>query len=188
MPARAHRTAVAYPGARRQRRSHVDAVSAQPAPSPLRWRGWSLLAWIAACHVAGALGALATDATLYRALIRPSWAPPGWLFGPVWTALYTAMGIAAWSLWRAPAGPARRAALTAFVAQLALNASWTPIFFGLRAIGAALVVIVALLAAIAVTIARAWPVSRPAAALLAPYLAWVAFATALNAALWQLNR
>lgn len=157
------------------------------AAAPRRWPGWALLAWIAACHGAGLLGALATDPSLYRELVRPTWAPPGWLFGPVWTALYTMMGVAGWLVWRARPTPARRTALTMFAAQLGLNALWTPVFFGLEAVGAALFVIVALLAAIVATILAARPVSRVAAGLLAPYLAWVGFATALNASLWYLN-
>jgi tryptophan-rich sensory protein len=152
------------------------------------WRGWMILAWIAGCHAAGAIGAVATDSSLYRELVRPGWAPPGWLFGPVWMVLYTAIGVAGWALWRAPGGRPRRVALTAFAVQLALNTLWTPVFFGLESIGGALIVIVLLAAAIALTIASAWRVSWLAAALLLPYLAWVGFATALNAALWLLNR
>jgi benzodiazapine receptor len=105
----------------------------------------------------------------------------------VWLTLYTAMAVAAWLVWRGPSSPARRAALGWFGVQLALNAAWSPTFFGLRSLGGGLIVIVALLVAIAVTIARFAPRSRLAAGLLTPYLAWVAFATALNAALWSMN-
>lgn len=147
-----------------------------------------LVALVLACHAAGALGALATDAAWYRELARPSWAPPGWVFGPVWLTLYTMMGVAAWRVWRTPSGPARRRALGWFAAQLALNAAWTPVFFGLRSLGGGLVVIGLLVVAIAGTI-RAFRVVAPRAAwLLAPYLAWVLFATALNGALWWLAR
>ncbi len=147
-----------------------------------------LVALVLACHAAGALGALVTDAAWYRELARPSWAPPGWVFGPVWLTLYTMMGVAAWRVWRTPSGPARSRALGWFAAQLALNAAWTPVFFGLRSLGGGLVVIGLLVVAIAGTI-RAFRVVAPRAAwLLAPYLAWVLFATALNGALWWLAR
>ena len=99
-----------------------------------------LVALVLACHAAGALGALVTDAAWYRELARPSWAPPGWVFGPVWLTLYTMMGVAAWRVWRTPSGPARSRALGWFAAQLALNAAWTPVFFGLRSLGGGLVV------------------------------------------------
>lgn len=148
----------------------------------------ALIALVLACHAAGGLGALATDAAWYRELARPSWAPPGWVFGPVWLTLYTMMGVAAWRVWRTPSGPARSRALGWFAAQLALNAAWTPVFFGLRSLGGGLAVIGLLVVAIAGTI-RAFRVVAPRAAwLLAPYLAWVLFATALNAALWWLAR
>ncbi|MBK9034472.1 MAG: tryptophan-rich sensory protein [Myxococcales bacterium] len=147
-----------------------------------------MVGWIALCQAAGGLGALATSAAWYRALDRPAWAPPGWVFGPVWLTLYAAMGVAAWLVWRTPSGAARTRALRWFGLQLGLNAAWTPVFFGLRSLVGGLVVIVALLAAIVATIVAFAPRSRPAAWLLAPYLAWVAFAAALNAALWWLAR
>lgn len=147
-----------------------------------------LVALVLACHAAGGLGALVTDAAWYRELARPSWAPPGWVFGPVWLTLYTMMGVAAWQVWRTPSGPARTRALGWFAAQLALNAAWTPVFFGLRSLGGGLIVIGLLVAAIVGTI-RAFRVIAPRAAwLMAPYLAWVLFATALNGALWWLAR
>ena len=156
------------------------------APRRLSWL--ALIGWIALCQAAGALGALVTTGAWYRELARPTWAPPGWLFGPVWLTLYTMMGVAAWRVWRLPDGSPRTRALGWFAAQLALNAAWTPAFFGLRSLGGGLVVIGLLIVAIAGTI-RAFRVVAPrAASLLAPYLAWVLFATALNAALWWLNR
>jgi benzodiazapine receptor len=162
------------------------------APRRLSWL--ALIGWIALCQAAGGPGRPGhrgdpgrTTGAWYRELARPTWAPPGWLFGPVWLTLYTAMAVAAWLVWRGPSSPARRAALAWFGVQLALNAAWSPTFFGLRSLGGGLIVIVALLVAIAVTIARFAPRSRLAAGLLTPYLAWVAFATALNAALWSMN-
>lgn len=151
--------------------------------SPMR-SAIALVGFIVLAQAAGATGALVTDAEFYRSLDRPAWAPPGWLFGPVWITLYVLIGVSAWLVWRRPRSPTRRSALTWWGVQLAINAAWTPVFFGLEAIGASLVVIVALLLAILVTIERAGRVTRPAAWLLVPYAAWVAFATALSAAIW----
>lgn len=159
----------------------MQSPSAAAAPSWL-----ALVGFVVVCQLAGATGALVTDASFYRELVRPSWAPPGWLFGPVWLVLYTMMGVAGWLVWRHRPGP-DRAALIWFAVQLAINAAWTPVFFGLHAIGGGLAVIVALDLAILATIVAFGRISRPAAWLLVPYAAWVGFATALNASLWQLN-
>jgi tryptophan-rich sensory protein len=97
------------------------------------------------------------------------------------------MGVAAWMVWRSPMARPRQTALNAFFLQLGLNAAWTPVFFGLERIDLALGVIAALVVAVLVTIVRFNRVSRPAALLLVPYLAWASFAAALNARLWQLN-
>ncbi len=143
----------------------------------------ALLGFILVCQLAGASGAILTDASWYLALDRPSWAPPGWVFGPVWITLYTVMGVAAWLVWRSDA-PSRRSALAWFAVQLVLNAAWTPVFFGARSIGGGLIIIISLVVAIIATIAAYRLVSRAAAVLMLPYLAWVGFATALNAAVW----
>ena len=145
------------------------------------------------CNAAGALGALTTvtgGGTWYASLTRPPLSPPSWVFGPVWTLLYTLMGIALWLLWQRWHGPARRRkrALGLFAVQLALNAIWTPVFFGAQALGIALAVIVSMLAAIAATMVAASPVCAAVPWLLLPYLLWVSFATYLNAAFWLLNR
>ncbi|MCE2882148.1 MAG: tryptophan-rich sensory protein [Planctomycetaceae bacterium] len=123
----------------------------------------------------------------YASIAKPSWNPPNWVFGPVWTTLYIMIGVAAWRLWRTGALARDRATLAVLVAQWVLNFAWSGFFFGMRAPGAALVEIICLLALIAVLIVRAWRHDRVAAALLVPYILWVAFATALNAALWRLN-
>jgi translocator protein len=167
----------------------MPATPSAAAPMPARPHGvLVLVGLVVLCQVAGSLGALTTSATWYRELVRPSWAPPGWLFGPVWLTLYTMMGVAAWLVWRGPSASPRTRALVWFGVQLALNAAWTPTFFGLRSLGGGLIVIVTLIAAIVITIAQFRRLSSPAAWLLAPYLAWVGFATALNASLWWLNR
>lgn len=125
----------------------------------------------------------------YPSLVRPSFAPPSWVFGPVWTALYLMMGLAAWLVWRkAGSDPAGRVALGLFALQLVLNGLWSLLFFGLRAPGLALVEIVVLWVAIAATLRGFWRIDAAAGWLLVPYLAWVTFATALNAGFWWLNR
>ena len=131
------------------------------------------------------MGAIAShDAgAFYQQLARPAWAPPGWLFAPVWTVLYAFMGVAAWLVWRRRAyGP-----IALFVVQLALNALWTWLFFAWRQGALSFVAILLLWALIAATMAAFWRVRRAAAALLAPYLAWVGFAAALTYAVWQRN-
>lgn len=147
----------------------------------------ALPAFVIVCHLAGALGALTTDTSLYRELQRPPWAPPGWLFGPVWLVLYTMMGVAAWLVWRGPPRTARSVALALFGFQLLLNAAWTPVFFGLRSIGGGLFVIAVLDVAILATIVAFGRSSRPAAWIMVPYACWVGFATALTTELWRLN-
>lgn len=147
---------------------------------------------IVMCQAAGAIGSVFTVTSLdswYANLVKPSFNPPGWVFGPVWTLLYTLMGIAAWLVWKrgSLSGPPVRGALTLFLLQLALNALWSVLFFGLKSPLLALVDIAALLAAIVATIAVFRPISPAAAWLMTPYLAWVAFAAILNAAIWRLN-
>jgi len=154
----------------------------------------ALLGWIALAAAAGAIGGLASlDARdFYGTLAKPAWAPPGRVFGPVWSALYLLMGIAAWLVWRTrPTTTAdrtvRRRALTLFVGQLALNALWTWLFFAWRQGAAAFGEIVLLWIAVALTTWYFGRVRPLAAYLLVPYLAWVTFATALTWAVWQRN-
>ncbi len=124
----------------------------------------------------------------YRTLNKPWFNPPDWIFGPVWTLLYLAMGIAAALVWRKGAGPALAVALGLFLLQLVLNALWTPLFFGMQQPGLALIDILALWLAIAATTLAFLPISRLAAALFFPYWLWVSFASMLNAAIWWMNR
>lgn len=138
--------------------------------------------------LAPAAGAFNPPGDWYATLVKPAWNPPAWVFGPVWTFLYLSMALAAWLVWRHGGWRAQRRALTLYLVQLALNAAWTPLFFGLRQPGLALVGIVLLLAAILATARAFQSASRPAALLLLPYAAWVGFATVLNFTLWSLNR
>ena len=135
-----------------------------------------------------ALGGWATSSsvtTWYPTLAKPAFNPPDWVFAPVWSALYLMIAIAGWRAWRR--GAAAPPALLVYAVQLALNLSWSFVFFGARLIGPALFVIAALLVAIVVNAALFWRLDRPAGALLVPYAAWVSFAAVLNAALWRLN-
>ena len=138
----------------------------------------------------GALGAavVATSVdTWYADLVKPSFTPPDQLFGPVWTALYVLMAVAAWRVWRAADRDTRRGPLTLFALQLALTLGWTVVFFGLEKIGAAVATIVVLDVGVVVTTLAFRPIDRWAGLLMLPYLAWVVFATVLNIAIWRLN-
>ena len=140
---------------------------------------------------AGALGSVATTPnipTWYAGLEKPGFTPPNWVFAPVWTILYVMMAFAAWRILSLPPGkPGRTGALAIFFIQLALNAAWSWAFFARHSPLAGIFVIVPLFLAIGLTIAWFWPLDRAAALLLAPYLAWVGYATALNVAVWRLN-
>lgn len=153
-----------------------------PTQAWLALGGWLLL-----CFAAAAWGAMFGPGAWYASLNKPSWNPPGWLFGPVWTALYAMMAVAAWLVWRCGGFARQGRALMWFLVQLALNAAWTPLFFGLQRPGLAFAEIVLLWLAIAATIYAFRAVSRVATCLLVPYLAWVTFAAALNFTLWRLN-
>ncbi|UVO11639.1 tryptophan-rich sensory protein [Mycobacterium sp. SVM_VP21] len=138
--------------------------------------------------VVAALGGLASaDAAAdYGKLTQPSWAPPSYLFGPVWSALYLLMAVAAWLVWRADPRWTNPA-IIAYGVPLVLNLLWSPLFFGLGWRGPALVDILLLDVAVAVTIAAFWKTQRTAALLMLPYLGWILFATALNYSVWSLN-
>jgi translocator protein len=150
-----------------------------------------LLFWMLLCFaVAGISGSMTAREVpnWYGRLIRPSIAPPNWIFGPVWTLLYALMAIAAWRLSLLPPSPWRTKALVFFCLQLALNFAWSFIFFHWHRIGWALFEIVVLWVLILCTVLASMQVSIAATWLLAVYLAWVTFASVLNAAFWQLNR
>ena len=148
-----------------------------------------LAGWLALSFTTAALGAMASiqAKTFYGQLAQPEWAPPPVVFGPVWTTLYTLMGIAAWLVWRAGGLRANRLELTLYLLQLALNALWSWLFFAWQLGAWALVDVVALWTLILATLVAFWRVRPLAGALLIPYLLWVSFATALNFSLWQLN-
>jgi len=146
--------------------------------------------FVALCLGIGALGAgvVATSVrSWYGDLVKPSFAPPNAVFGPVWTVLYVMMAVAAWRVWRAADRDTTRGPLTLFALQLALNLGWTVVFFGLEKIGAAVATIVVLDVGVVVTLLAFRTIDRGAALLMVPYLAWVSFATVLNITLWRLN-
>jgi tryptophan-rich sensory protein len=149
-----------------------------------------LIGLLAAVFVVGAVGASVTIPQIpgwYRTIAKPDWTPPDWLFGPAWTTLYGLMAIAAFLVWRRPDQPARGWGLRLWWTQLAANALWSPLFFGLHWLGTALIEIGLLWLLVAATLVAFRPVRGLAAGLLVPYLLWVSFAAALNAAIWQLN-
>lgn len=150
---------------------------------------FGLVAWLAISFAAAVIGGLASvnAGDFYQELTRPEWAPPAWLFGPVWTVLYLLMGVAAWLVWRE--GGFRRAtrALSLFLAQLAANALWSWLFFVWRLGAGAFAEILVLWVLIVLTIFAFWRVRPLAAVLLFPYLAWVSFAAALAHMMWLLN-
>lgn len=157
-------------------------------------RQWPSLLVLAAClvlcFIAAAIGSALTlpqIPTWYEGLVKPWFNPPNAVFGPVWTILYALMAVAMWRVWMRSEGAVRRRAAGVFALQLALNVAWSAAFFAAHSPGAGLIVIVALLAAIIATILVFGPIDRPAAWLLAPYLAWVSFASVLNAAVFVLN-
>jgi tryptophan-rich sensory protein len=148
-----------------------------------------LLAWLGLVFVAAALGAVASlDAPVFYAqLAKPGWAPPAWVFGPVWSVLYLLMAIAAWLVWRERGRPGQALALGLFVVQLAANALWSWLFFGWYRGALAFAEVLVLLALVVATAVAFGRIQRTAGWLLAPYVAWVSFASALTWVVWRSN-
>jgi tryptophan-rich sensory protein len=149
---------------------------------------WATLAgFLAAAFGAASTGAIFQPGAWYRTIAKPGWTPPDWLFPIAWTILYIAMSVAAWwvslspSIWALPA-------LAAWSWQIVMNALWSPVFFGMKRPGAAMIVMVFLWLAVAVTTLAFWHVERLAGWLMLPYLVWVSYAGALNLAIWRMNR
>lgn len=164
-----------------------DAGLARPLPVSRQIAG--LVAWLALTFAAAGIGAIASAnaAGFYMDLARPEWAPPSQVFGPVWSALYLLMGVAAWLVWRKGGFDRSGGALPLYVVQLGLNALWSWLFFAWHQGGLAFLDIVVLWLLIVLTIVDFWRIRPLAGALLLPYLAWVTYAAALNLAVWRLN-
>lgn len=152
------------------------------------WLG--LVVFLAVCFAAAGIGGAVTTpkiATWYATLTKPSWNPPNWIFGAVWSALYFCMAVAAWLVWRQGDFKDATLPLTLFAVQLVLNVLWSYIFFGLEKPGFSFGEVLVLWAAIAATMIAFWLRSMIAGVLFVPYLAWVSFASFLNFTIWRLN-
>lgn len=169
----------------------MPALTSDGSPLPRERPVATAVAVVLACVLLGAAGGLLTAPQIeswYTTVEKPGFTPPNWVFGPVWTLLYALQGVAAWLLWRTGLDDrGTRIAIGLFAGQFALNLAWSPVFFGLESPLLGLVVIGPLLVAVLATMAAARRVDPRAALLLAPYAAWVAFATVLNYAIWSLN-
>ena len=147
------------------------------------------IGWLVVTFAASAVGARASieARSFYGQLVQPGWAPPAWVFGPVWTVLFALMAVAAWLVWRSGGLRGNRIALALFFVQLALNSLWSWLFFAWHLGAWAFAEVLLLWVFILSTLLAFWGVRALAAILLVPYLLWVSFAAALNYALWQLN-
>lgn len=144
----------------------------------------ALILLIAITYGVATVGAFFGPDGWYATLPKPSWTPPGWVFGPVWSVLYTLMAIAAWLVWRKTGW--QNLALGVFAVQLLLNALWSPLFFGLHRPDLAFADLVLLWVAIVATCIMFWRVSPLAGVLFLPYIAWVSFAGVLNFTIMQM--
>jgi len=148
----------------------------------------ALAGFIAGCFLAAMTGAFFRPGEWYERLKKPSWRPPNRLFAPVWTILYLMIAVSGWLVWRQAGFVGAALPLAVYGLQLVLNAAWTPLFFGLHRPDLGFVDIVLVWLSIVAAIVLFVPISVAAAVLLVPYLVWVTFATALNFAVWRLNR
>jgi len=149
-----------------------------------------LIVSLVACQSAGLLGGIFTAKSIktwYVTLNKPSFNPPGWIFGPVWTALYLMMGVSLYIIWKKAVETDVRLAIAVFIVQLALNALWSYLFFGIHNPRIAFFEVLFLWLFILICIIIFFPVSHTASYLLIPYLLWVSFASFLNYTIWKLN-
>jgi len=144
--------------------------------------------WLVLTFGAAAFGARFLPDEWYRQLKKPTWNPPNWLFGPVWTVLYLLIAVSAWLVWRKYGLAGASAALAFFVLQLVLNAAWSWLFFRRHSIAGAFVDILALWVTILILLMMFWRLETLAGILLVPYLTWVSFAAVLNGTILGLNR
>ena len=147
-----------------------------------------LIVWVGLCFLTAWIGSrFSPGSEWYQQLQKPSWTPPGYVFGPVWSLLYLSMGVAAWLVWKRFGFAGAPLALTFFIVQLVLNGMWSWMFFGLHRPGLAFAEIIVLWCAIIATMISFWQKRADAGLLFLPYAAWVSFATILNGAIWRLN-
>jgi translocator protein len=144
--------------------------------------------FVGICFLAAATGAMFRPGNWYEQLRKPAWRPPNWVFPPAWTFLYLTIAVSGWLVWRTSGFAGAAFPFAIYLVQLILNASWSPIFFGMGRPDLAFIEVVMLWLSIIATIAAFHRVNAVAAWLLLPYLAWVTFAAALNLAIWRLNR
>lgn len=152
---------------------------------------WKLAICILICQLAGIISGLLTTTqnnVWYNTIVKPSWNPPGYLFGPVWTVLYLLMAISLWLVWKSDSNEfMKQEAMLFFAAQLFLNFWWTILFFKFHSPIWAFIEIILMIVLIFITIFRFSEISKTAAWLLVPYISWVCFAAILNYHLWKLN-
>jgi len=168
----------------------VELVPDQVKHPSIGWQVFGLVAWLVLCFGASGIGSSFTIPEIngwFATLEKPSFNPPNWLFGPVWSVLFLMMAVSAWLVWRRFRFAGAPAAITAFIVQLIANVMWSVLFFGLHSPSMAFGCICVLWLLIAITIMLFWKKSPLAGALLVPYLAWVTFASVLNFSIWQLN-
>lgn len=146
-----------------------------------------LIGWLVLCFAATGTSLFMSTDGWFESLKKPTWNPPSWLFGPVWTLLYAMMAVAAWLVWRDGGWRANRWALGVFCLQLLFNIMWTPLFFAAQRPDLAFFDIVLLWGTLAVTVVLFWRTHWLAGAMLCPYLAWVSFAAVLNLSIWRMN-
>jgi tryptophan-rich sensory protein len=158
-----------------------------PSSRPSGRQTLALIGWLVLCFAASGTAVFVSIGGWYSSLNKPSWNPPPWIFGPVWSLLYMMMAVAAWLVWREGGWKQHGRTLGLFLLQWLLNALWTPLFFGMHRSGLAFAEIIMLWIVLAATLRLFWQVSKVAGVLLVPYLAWVSLAAALNFAIWRLN-
>lgn len=168
-------------------RKHTRSVSLRHSSASF----FSVIGWIVLCELAGIVGSVFTVSSIptwYQTLVKPVFSPPNWVFGPVWTTLYALMGIAVYRVWSlGMKKESVRHAVYLFVMHLALNAIWSPIFFGARQIPLAFVTIAIMWLTLITVMFRFEKLDKMSALFLVPYLAWISFAMVLNYNLWILN-
>jgi tryptophan-rich sensory protein len=160
------------------------------AITPQRANILVLIGFLAAVFTVGGVAGAATTPEIagwYAHLAKPSWNPPNWVFGPVWSMLYLIIAIAAWTVWKQPRSPMRSQGLMFWWIQLAFNFAWSIFFFSFHWLGIALIDIALLGLSTGVTLIRFVEVRRPAGFALIPYLLWICFAATLNGTIWRMN-